>query len=311
MVAYGKTMRPSLVDVMEELNELDSEMDKKLVLIVGYTGSVYPAPATLEHTNGTAVTYNELAGIANTVVTAFDTHFGAAVLADIQKQIDDSIEVAYQTNRYDDTAQAVVFDKVTVHLDSDDMPTVNVDTYTFSGGSYTLPTASAETLGGVKVGSGLAINSDGVLSASGGGGTSEQDTIFAFINIDKNETNNTDNITIQFILNDETQITSFNDLFSILKTYPEPINISGHWNIIKNDNSSVNGYVSNYGVIFKDETSNRIRLQTVCINGEYAIATFYLEFKNENGLISLVTTDSNVSVGQINASATTTIYRKG
>lgn len=34
--------------------------------------------------------------------------------------------------------------------------------------NYTLPTASAETLGGVKVGTGLAIN-NGVLSASGGG----------------------------------------------------------------------------------------------------------------------------------------------
>lgn len=36
---------------------------------------------------------------------------------------------------------------------------------------YSLPTASAETLGGVKVGSGLSIT-DGVLSASGGGGGS-------------------------------------------------------------------------------------------------------------------------------------------
>lgn len=35
---------------------------------------------------------------------------------------------------------------------------------------YTLPTASAETLGGVKVGSGLSIN-EGVLSAEGGGGS--------------------------------------------------------------------------------------------------------------------------------------------
>ena len=34
------------------------------------------------------------------------------------------------------------------------------------GGSYTLPTASASTLGGIKVGSGLTI-ADGVLSADG------------------------------------------------------------------------------------------------------------------------------------------------
>ena len=37
-----------------------------------------------------------------------------------------------------------------------------------SASGYSLPTASAETLGGVKVGSGLSI-ADGVLSASGGG----------------------------------------------------------------------------------------------------------------------------------------------
>ena len=39
------------------------------------------------------------------------------------------------------------------------------------GGSYVLPVASADTLGGIKVGSGLAIDEYGVLSATGGGGT--------------------------------------------------------------------------------------------------------------------------------------------
>lgn len=37
-----------------------------------------------------------------------------------------------------------------------------------SASGYSLPTASADTLGGVKVGSGLAISGEGVLSASGG-----------------------------------------------------------------------------------------------------------------------------------------------
>ena len=37
------------------------------------------------------------------------------------------------------------------------------------GGSYVLPIASASTLGGVKVGTNLSIDADGVLSASGGG----------------------------------------------------------------------------------------------------------------------------------------------
>lgn len=38
------------------------------------------------------------------------------------------------------------------------------------GGSYTLPVASASTLGGIKVGENLTITEDGKLSASGGGG---------------------------------------------------------------------------------------------------------------------------------------------
>lgn len=172
MVAYGKAMRPSLVDVMAETNALASEMDKKIVLIVNYHDSVWPATATLEHTDGTTVTYDELASIANTVVIAFDTYLGAAALADIQKQIDDSIQITYQDSRYDDTTQAIIYDKVTVYVESGETPTVNIETDTFSGGggSYTLPTASATTLGGVKVGSGLAIDADGVLSASGGSG---------------------------------------------------------------------------------------------------------------------------------------------
>lgn len=38
------------------------------------------------------------------------------------------------------------------------------------GGGYTLPVASADTLGGVKVGNNLSIDNDGVLSATGGSG---------------------------------------------------------------------------------------------------------------------------------------------
>ena len=38
------------------------------------------------------------------------------------------------------------------------------------GGGYTLPIASASNLGGIKVGNGLLIDANGVLSATGGGG---------------------------------------------------------------------------------------------------------------------------------------------
>ena len=40
------------------------------------------------------------------------------------------------------------------------------------GGSYTLPVASASTLGGIKVGENLSIDENGVLSSTGGGGAS-------------------------------------------------------------------------------------------------------------------------------------------
>ena len=42
-----------------------------------------------------------------------------------------------------------------------------------AGGGYTLPTASAVTLGGIKIGSGLSIDGNGVVTASGGGGGSQ------------------------------------------------------------------------------------------------------------------------------------------
>lgn len=42
---------------------------------------------------------------------------------------------------------------------------------TGGGSSYTLPVASASTLGGVKIGSGINVTGDGTISASGGGGS--------------------------------------------------------------------------------------------------------------------------------------------
>ena len=41
------------------------------------------------------------------------------------------------------------------------------------GGGYVLPTATAERLGGVKIGSGISVEEDGTISASGSGGTSD------------------------------------------------------------------------------------------------------------------------------------------
>lgn len=59
--------------------------------------------------------------------------------------------------------------------------TIGIDgeVYEIAGGSYVLPIASAETLGGIKVGSGLVIDSQtGVLSTSGGGSYTAGDGIY-------------------------------------------------------------------------------------------------------------------------------------
>ena len=60
----------------------------------------------------------------------------------------------------------------TVKIGTISVGSTDYDVYTYpSGGSYTLPIASSSTLGGIKVGSGLSINSTtGVLSVTGGGG---------------------------------------------------------------------------------------------------------------------------------------------
>ena len=47
---------------------------------------------------------------------------------------------------------------------------IGLDTGGGGGGSYVLPPATANTLGGVKVGQGLSVASDGTLSTDGGGG---------------------------------------------------------------------------------------------------------------------------------------------
>lgn len=47
---------------------------------------------------------------------------------------------------------------------------IGLDTGGGGGGSYVLPTATANRLGGVKVGTGLEVAEDGTLSTTGGGG---------------------------------------------------------------------------------------------------------------------------------------------
>ena len=77
------------------------------------------------------------------------------------------------------------FENLTVSLDGDIVTVAGPDLSIFAsksyvddaianidnggGGSYTLPTASGSTLGGIKLGSGLSIDGNGVVSVTGGG----------------------------------------------------------------------------------------------------------------------------------------------
>lgn len=56
--------------------------------------------------------------------------------------------------------------------------------------NYTLPAATASTLGGIKVGSGLSVTSDGTLSATGGGGGVTRDEAVEFKYYTGNVANN-------------------------------------------------------------------------------------------------------------------------
>lgn len=56
------------------------------------------------------------------------------------------------------------------------MSTIQDEIDSGGGGGYVLPTASATKLGGVKIGSGLSIDENGVLSATGGSGVNQVDT---------------------------------------------------------------------------------------------------------------------------------------
>lgn len=60
-----------------------------------------------------------------------------------------------------------------VLMEENDIEEINIEEENYSGKPYVLPIASADTLGGIKVGNNLTIDEDGTLNATGGGsGTS-------------------------------------------------------------------------------------------------------------------------------------------
>ncbi len=99
-----------------------------------------------------------------------------------------------------------------------DMTTIG-DAISSGSTPYTLPTASAETKGGVKIGSGLTMTGD-VLSVSGGGNKLYLHN-FTF------EFNSTNKIACPLILNVSSAITSKDDLWDIVNNNGSPVKIYG------------------------------------------------------------------------------------
>lgn len=56
-----------------------------------------------------------------------------------------------------------------VLMEENDIEEINIEEENYSGKPYELPIASADTLGGIKVGNNLTIDEDGTLNATGGG----------------------------------------------------------------------------------------------------------------------------------------------
>lgn len=81
---------------------------------------------------------------------------------------------------------------------------------------YQLPTASAETLGGIKIGNGLSVNDSGVVSVNSSGGTDSD--IINIIQGTENKTTVFNNNVITETTDDIVMTTTFNDDGSITET---------------------------------------------------------------------------------------------
>lgn len=148
---------------------------------------------------------------------------------------------------------------------------------TGTGGSYTLPIASASVLGGIKVGSGLSIDVDGVLAATGGGGTQDLHTTLGY--------GNTSSISVkipELYLYDST-----NEYYSKTKI------TDGHYQVFPNASDNVSWTWDNLNFGFRWQGDNlsagRNRLladadgsEVLSVNGKTA---------NSVGAITLATSD--------------------
>lgn len=66
-----------------------------------------------------------------------------------------------------------------VLMEENDIEEINIEEENYSGKPYVLPIASADTLGGIKVGANLTIEADGTLNAQAGGSGGSMDILTA------------------------------------------------------------------------------------------------------------------------------------
>lgn len=119
----------------------------------GWTGSAAPYTQTVAVAGLLANSYGDI-GPANSATAAQRAAYRAALIA-VTAQADGSVTLVADGDKPAVDIPAVVrFGGV---LDTGG-----------GGGAYTLPAATADTLGGIKVGTGLSVEADGTLSAMGG-----------------------------------------------------------------------------------------------------------------------------------------------
>ena len=133
-----------------------------------------------------------------------------------------------------------------------------------SGGGYTLPTASAGTLGGIKIGSGLSIDGDGVVTASGGGS----------------------GITTEFVSSQTLNVVG-------LSTFAGTINLEYQGNIIGNNQQNISGINSVTSKTFYGDISG--------VGATFTNITGTLQTGAQPNVTSLGTLSSATVSGDINA----------
>ena len=140
-----------------------------------------------------------------------------------------------------------------------------------AGETYTLPIASEETLGGIKIGENLTIDENGVLSASGGANNNIPSFFIDIPSQPLNENNNGTKYTLPTSFN-EKLTTNLNNILDIYQTFSIQFLIN---NILVTFNPSYSIDTSGFGTRRFNSTSKptSINLFANIVNNRYDIST--------------------------------------